>query len=182
MLWLATSGPALIAFVLATILGVQPLTAIIIAAITGIAGGIVVGMVEGISELQLQENTPRFQGGKIVGQFKQWEFRTTLFTELESEGDGDTEYTYALFVNHSTEEGVGMIIMSEATQNPSAARFGTHLLKLFAGKESTLVATGVEWPRIDEFRDRALKLAAKELELNGTWNPTSFASASDPVD
>jgi hypothetical protein len=70
MLWLATSGPALIAFVLATILGAETLTAIIIAAITGIAGGIVVGMAEGISELQPQENTPQFQGGKIVGQFK----------------------------------------------------------------------------------------------------------------
>ena len=128
MLWLATSGPALIAFVLATILGAETLTAIIIAAITGIAGGIVVGMAEGISELQPQENTPQFQGGKIVGQFKQWEFRATLFAELESQCDGDTEYTYALFVNHSTEEGVAMIITSEVNHDPSAARFGTHLL------------------------------------------------------
>ena len=51
-----------------------------------------------------------------------------MFAELESQCDGDTEYTYALFVNHSTEEGVAMIITSEVNHDPSAARFGTHLL------------------------------------------------------
>ena len=180
MLWLATSGPALIAFVLATILGAQPLTAIIIAVITGIAGGVVVGMAEGVSELQPQENTPQFQGGKSVGDFKQWDFRATLFAELESQDD--TEYTFALIVNHSTVEGAAMIITSEVNQDASAARFGTHIIKLFGGEEPTLIATGDEWALIDHFRDRALKLAAKELELTGTWNRTSYAPASDPTD
>jgi hypothetical protein len=177
VLWLATSGPAIIAFAIALALGAQPLIAIIVAAVAGAGGGFVVGIVEGISEIQPSANAPQFEGGRTVGEFKQWDFSTTLLTDLES--SGDTEYVHSLVVHHSTIEGVALIVTSEVNQDSAAARFGSHRLKLFNGEEPKLVATGDEWADIDEFRERSLKLAAKELELTGTWNRTSLNPTID---
>ena len=174
---MATSGPAIIAFAIALALGAQPLTAAIIATVAGLVVGVGVGGVEGISELQPQENARQFRGGRSIGEFKQWGFRATLFTDVESLGE--TEYVHSLVVGHSKIEGIALIVTSEVNPDATAVRFGSHRLTLFSGEEPKLIATGDEWVEIDEFRERSLKLAAKELELTGTWNPTSFTATVD---
>ena len=142
-----------------------------------IVAAVAVGVVEGISELQPQENASQFRGGRSIGEFKQWDFRATLFTDVESLGE--TEYVHSLVVSHSTMEGIALIVPSEVNPDATAVRFGSHRLTLFSGEEPKLIATGDEWVEIDEFRERSLKLAAKELELTGTWNPTSFTATVD---
>lgn len=142
-----------------------------------IVAAVAVGVVEGISELQPQENASQFRGGRSIGEFKQWDFRATLFTDVESLGE--TEYVHSLVVSHSTMEGIAVIVPSEVNPDATAVRFGSHRLTLFSGEEPKLIATGDEWVEIDEFRERSLKLATKELELTGTWNPTSFTATVD---
>ena len=135
------------------------------------------GVGEGVSELQPQENASQFRGDRSIGEFKQWDFRATLFTNFESLGE--TEYVHSLVVSHSTMEGIAVIVPSEVNPDATAVRFGSHRLTLVSGEEPKLIATGDEWVEIDEFRERSLKLAAKELELTGTWNPTSFTARVD---
>ena len=142
-----------------------------------IVAAVAVGVVEGISELQPQENASQFRGDRSIGEFKQWDFRATLFTNFESLGE--TEYVHSLVVSHSTMEGIAVIVPSEVNPDATAVRFGSHRLTLFSGEEPKLIATGDEWVEIDEFRERSLKLGAKELELTGTWNPTSFTATVD---